>query len=285
MIAMTHFMRTLLIALLLLLPAIAHGTMTIRNYSAARHYRFYTGSDKNFIGTLYDFSGVGYCSANNGTWATLVSSNYFISAAHYHPAIGSTVTFYTTNDRNATSYTYTVAGGQKIGSSDVWVGWFNTEVDSSIERYPILTLPSESNYIGKILYNYGKQDIVGRNVIESMRTASCNPSTGLIAEYDFDNLDATSVGGDETVLQYYDSGAPSFIVYDSSLTLVGIHWLSDRSTYSADTFVPEYVDEINAVLAAKSQSLMAVPEPDMIWYLMVIAGALMLQKRRHALAQ
>lgn len=279
-------MKTLSIALILLLPVTANGTMTIRNYSAARHYRFYTGSDKNFIGTLYDFSGVGYSSS--GSWATLVSDNYFISAAHLHPGTGQTVTFYTTNDRTGTSYTYTVAGGTKIGSTDLWIGWFDTTVNQSIERYPILTLPDNNDYVGLELYNYGKQDIVGRNVVESLFSSSCGGSTGLVAKYDYDNHDALSVGGDETYIMTGDSGAPSFTVFNSNLTLIGIHWSHTSSVAvegasSYDTFVPEYFDEVNAVMAAKSQTLMAVPEPNMIWYFMVIAGALLLQKRRYAL--
>lgn len=283
---MTDFIKTLSIALILLLPVTANGTMTIRNYSAASHYRFYTGSDKNFIGTLYDFSGVGYSSS--GSWATLVSDNYFISAAHLHPGTAQTVTFYTSNDPNGTKYTYTVAGGTRIGTTDLWIGWFDTTVNPSIERYPILTLPENDDYAGLVLYNYGKQDIVGRNVIESINTIYCSPSTGLTAEYDYDNHDIPSVGGDETYLIGGDSGAPSFTVVNANLALVGIHWAHTTSVAvegasSYDTFVPEYVDEINTVLAAKSQTLMAVPEPDTIWYLMVIAGVLVLQKRRHAL--
>ena len=275
---MTHFMKTLVIALLLLLPAIAHGTMTIRNYSAARHYRFYTGSDKNFIGTLYDFSGVGYSSG--GSWATLVSDNYFISAAHLHPGTGQTVTFYTTNNLNETKYTYTVAGGKQIGTTDLWVGWFDTAVAPSLERYPVLALPDNEDYNDLVLFIYGKPNYVGRNVLDSVNSG--------VFSYDYDNKDIPSVGGDEAYLIAGDSGAPSLTVVNSSLSLVGIHWAHTSSTavdgaISYDTFVPEYIDEVNAVMAAKSQSLMAVPEPDMIWYLMIIAGVLVLQKRRHAL--
>lgn len=275
---MTDFMKTLSIALILLLPVTANGTMTIRNYSAASHYRFYTESDKNFIGTLYDFSGVGYSSS--GSWATLVSDNYFISAAHLHPGTAQTVTFYTGNDPKGTKYTYTVAGGTRIGTTDLWIGWFDTTVNPSIERYPILTLPENDDYAGLVLYNYGKQDIVGRNVLDSVDNG--------VFGYDYDNKDIPTVGGDEAYLIVGDSGAPSLAVVNSSLSLVGIHWAHTNSTavegaISYDTFVPEYVDEINTVLAAKSQTLMAVPEPDIIWYLMVIASALVLQKRRHAL--
>ncbi|RXK80051.1 hypothetical protein EST62_13190 [Chlorobaculum sp. 24CR] len=279
---MKKFLASLLVTLMFLLPASVNGTMTIRDYAAARHSRFYTGSDKNFIGALYDFSGVGYSNYGTGYWATLVSDNYFISAAHYHPAIGQTVTFYATNDPGGASYTYTIAGGTKIESTDLWVGWFNTAVDASIERYPILTLPDNADYTGLVLYNYGKQDIVGRNVVYKVSLGATTESIGEVAWYDYDNNDSPSVGGDETVLQYYDSGAPSFVVYNSSLALVGIHWLSDRSTISGDTLVPEYYDQINTVLDAKDQSMVAVPEPDLQWYAMIIVCSLWLNRRRRS---
>ncbi|AOS84921.1 hypothetical protein BIU88_12750 [Chlorobaculum limnaeum] len=286
---MTDFMKTLSIALILLLPSLANGAMTIRNYSAARHYRFYTGSDKNFIGTLYDFSGVGYSS--DGRWATLVSDNYFISAYHYHPELAKTVTFNATNKSGEIPYTYTVAGGTRIGTTDLWIGWFSTAVDSSIERYPVLTLSDNEDYNGLVLFNYGATNRVGKNVVESICSSYCGGSTGFVAEYDYDNNDAPSVGGDETYLITGDSGAPSFTVVNSSLSLLGIHWSHTHSTAvegasSYDSFVPEYVDEINTVLAEKTQSLqlsVPVPEPNVIWYLMIIAGALILQRHRHAL--
>lgn len=273
---MKNFLTSLLVAAMFLLPTVGNGTMTIRKYSAARHYRFYTGSDKNFIGTLYDFSGVGYSSG--GEWATLVSDSYFISATHLHPTTGQTVTFYTTNSLTGTKYTYTVAGGMQIGKTDLWVGWFSTTVNPSIERYPILTLPELDDYNNLILYNYGKQDLVGRNVLDDLYSYTSG-STGMVAWYDYDGKDTPSVGGDETVLQSGDSGAPSFVVYNSSLALVGIHWLSDRYTISGDTFVPYYYNNVNAVLGSSKQALEAVPEPDMSLYAMIISCCVWLRRR------
>ena len=280
---MKSLLTSLIIALIALSPAVGCGTMTIRTYSAPRHNRFYTGSDKNFIGAAYNFSGVGQFSS--GHWATLLSDNYFITAAHYGPAINEQVTFYATNSRSGNSFTYTVASLTRIKTSsgeltDIMIGRLNTAVDSSITRYPILELPNQSDYLGKIIYNYGVQDIVGRNVIDRINDSSDGSSFNKVLWYDYDGNDTPSVGGDETVLQYYDSGAPSFIATSSGLALVGIHWLSDRATISGDSFIPAYVSNIDAVLKANGQALMVVPEPSAQCYALIISCVLWLMRRR-----
>ncbi len=280
---MRVFRLFFLIAFVILYPTISRGALMIRNYSAAQHYRFYVGNDKNFVGEPYDFSGVGY--SNAGHWATLVSNNYFISATHYHPDAGETVTFWATNDLAGPSYTYTVTGGSRIGTTDLWVGRFDTAVDSSIARYPVAMLPSASDYMDLVLYNYGANQLVGRNVLEDMGSITVSPSTGEAAWYDYDNNDSPSVGGDETFLQAGDSGAPSFTILNSDLSLIGVHWAiatyPGGSPYgSIDTFVPEYYDDVNKVLATGGQALSAVPEPSEYWYAMIISCSLWLARRR-----
>ena len=278
---MRVFRLFLLIALVILRPTISRGTLMIRDYDAAQHYRFYDGSDKNFVGEPYDFSGVGY--SNEGHWATLVSNNYFISATHYHPYAGETVTFWATNDLTGPSYTYTVTGGTRIGMTDLWVGKFDTMADASIARYPVAMLPSASDFIDLVLYNYGADQRVGRNVLEMLGKDRVDPSSGIVAWYDYDNNDSPSVGGDETFLQVGDSGAPSFTVIDSQLSLVGVHWAiytyGGTPAGSTDTFVPEYYDEVNAVLKTGGQALSAVPEPDTYWYALIISSSLWFRRR------
>jgi hypothetical protein len=279
---MKGFLLSVFTALILLSPAISRGDMTIRNYTPSKHYRFYSGSDKAFIGASYNFSGVGYSSG--GGWATLVSNNYFLSATHLHPTVGQTVTFYATNSLTGPSYTYTVTGGTQVGTSDLWVGWFGTAVDTSITRYSILMEPTLNDYKNLVLYNYGKGYRVGRNVIDRLTTVTVGASTGLTAWYDYDNKDVPSVGGDETYLQSGDSGAPSFAIYNNSLALVGIHWaITSNPYYSIDTFVPNYYSQFNTVLTSKGQTAKAVPEPGLLSYAMVSSLCLMyLRRRRNA---
>lgn len=246
-------------------PALA--TMVIREFQPERHERFYVGADKAFIGDPYDFSGVGRSAS--GLWATLVSDNYFISATHYHPEIGGNVTFWETNSLTDPSHTYAVTGGQRIGGTDLWVGWFGQAVDDHIMRYPVLELPSAASYLGLVQYNYGINHRVGLNVTEDFGFVTVGPSTGFVWAADYNNNDTPTVGGDETFLQGGDSGAPTFNVAGDQPALIGIHWaISDdypgtnEGEFFVDSAVPAYITEINKVLATQHQSLLiAIPEP------------------------
>jgi hypothetical protein len=265
-------MKRLLLTFGLLLPLSlpAPATMLIRDFQAARHERFYAGVDKAFIGNPYDFSGVGR--STSGHWATLVSDNYFISAAHYHPAISSNVTFWETNSLTATHHTYAVTGGTQIGNTDLWVGWFGAAVDASVERYPVLYLPSPADYLGLVQYNYGVNHRVGLNVTEDFGMATVPPdtgSTGFVWAADYNNNDSPAVGGDETFLQGGDSGGPTFNVAGGRLALIGIHWAisneypgTNEGESFVDSAVPAYVTAINNVLGNQQLSLLlAIPEP------------------------
>ena len=263
----------------------AAGNTVIRGYQSPRHDRFYTGIDKAFVGNPYDFSGVGFTGTH---WATLISDSYFISATHSHPAINDTVKFWEANDQSGPSHSYTVAAGQQIGGTDLWVGMLNSVVDSSIARYSILDLPTAPQYIGLTLYNYGLTHRVGRNVSDALVPSfTVGPSTGDTLSYDYDNIDTPSVGGDETFVQVGDSGAPSFTVFDGKLTALGIHWANtdsftgtDEGEYSIDTFVPSYIAALNGVLANQGQSVSVVPEPSAALFIFIGATGLVLRHRR-----
>lgn len=277
---MSRFLFFWVMVSMFLFPVVGRATMIIRSYLPAQHDRFYSGADKDFVGDPFNFSGVG--SGSSGHWATLVSDNYFLSADHYHPSTGEQVTFRSTNLLSGPSYTYAVTGGTRIGTTDLWVGWFDSSVivNSSIARYPVALFPGADDYLGLELYNYGLSNRVGRNVLEDLGIIEIGVSTGVVDWYDYDNNDVPSVGGDETYLQSGDSGAPSFSVVGSDLALIGIHWgMATHPAGSVDTFVPQYYDEVNAVLASRAQELMPVPEPDIFWYLLVIMIFFRLRRR------
>jgi hypothetical protein len=211
---MRGFLPSLLIASMLSLPTSVRGEMIVRDYRPARHDRFYSGSDKAFVGASYDFSGVGV--GNRGHWATLVSDNCFLSAYHRRPVLGEQVKFWSSNVQAGPSFSYTVTGGTRVGRTDIWVGWFEKPVDTSILRYPVLVLRAVKSYISLSLLNYGMNHKVGRNVLDRLVWFTYGGSTGLSVLYDYDNNDDPSVGGDETWLMGGDSGAPSFAVFNGS---------------------------------------------------------------------
>jgi hypothetical protein len=260
---------------------VARADMTIRDYDAARHDRFYTGSDKSFLGEAFDWSGVGKA---KGRWVTMISPSYFLSAEHYEPADNEEVVFYEGNDTSA-AHVYTIDSGVQIDAgvtgTDLWLGKLTTPLDAAhnISFYPILTLANDSAYVGMEIYNYGKSNRVGRNVIERFEVHSEGGSTGNSMIFDFDDNDAIDVGGDETYLELGDSGAPSFAVWDGELALVGIHWYNNSSAspkFSGDTFVPTYFNEIGASMSG--ESLTAVPEPStlVLWSMLGILGLAMI---------
>jgi hypothetical protein len=264
--------------------AAAPATMVIRAFDAPRHERFYIGMDKAFIGDPYDFSGVG---GNGSAWATLISDCYFISATHAHPSVGANVTFFETDDLFGASHTYTVMGGQQIGGTDLWVGWFAAAVDPDLARYPVLDLPFSTDYFGLTQWNYGVNHRVGLNVTEDFDAITVGPSTGSVFVADYDNSDTPSVGGDETFLQSGDSGAPTFNIIDGKLALIGIHWAisddfpgTDEGELFIDSAVPAYISEINDVLDDKGQQLTLVPEPASAALLLAGACCLALRRRR-----
>lgn len=268
------------------LSLVASGDMVVRSYQPLRHDRFYTGMDKAFVGNPYDFSGVGFTGTH---WATLISDSYFISATHFHAAINASVTFWEANDQSGPSHTYTVAGGQQIGGTDLWVGRLNTAaVHPSIARYSVLDLPTAAEYLGLTLYNYGLTHRVGRNVSDALvPSVTVGPSTGDTMWYDYNNIDTPSVGGDETFVQVGDSGAPSFTVFDGKITALGIHWAitdsfpgTNEGEYSIDTFVPSYITALNAVLNPQGQSVSVVPEPSAALFIFIGATGLALRHRR-----
>jgi hypothetical protein len=249
---------------------VASATMVLQSYNAADHDRFYVGTDKSFIGDPYDWSGVG----RSSYWVTMVSSDYFLTANHYHPSVGETLYFYWSNDPSGGQETATVASGVQIGESDLWLGRLSTSVSSQVEIYPILALPENSAYDNLTLYTFGLSSTsptqenvrLGRNEIDPGSYAFYNDAaTGLAYTFTYDS---PGLGADESYLQPGDSGGPSFSIIDGLPAMVGIHWFiwtddEDPNIYgSADTFIPHYIDDINAAMVG--QQLMLIPEPSIL---------------------
>ena len=129
--------------------------------SSPRNDRFLDSS--SFIGALYDWSGVGQSSG--GSWATMISSNYFLSANHDHPTPGQTITFHLDNNPNGPTFTDTVASWsyqtQYNGyGSDLYLGELTTPVPSSVAIYPVMALDAVSP--GQVIWTYGYPNRVGK---------------------------------------------------------------------------------------------------------------------------
>jgi hypothetical protein len=312
-------LNSLCVALLCLLtawiaasPALA--AMYIPGYGSnpQRYTRF--DNSPSFIGAAYNWSGVG------SGWATMISPSFFISATHAHPGAGAGVTFYPGNTTSGTSYTGIVAGGTQIQSTDIWLGWLTQAIPgtANIASYPVLTLGSDSAYLGRQIYNYGQSNYVGTNVISSIQsyTEIGETMTGMFFDYDL------AAGADETYLIGGDSGGPSFAVVNGQLALLGEHFSTwgtsgqpgapgggiptddgnghltngDPNTsnpsgevgqwWSVDGFVPDYISDINAAMAAAGSServTTVVPEPSSMILLLAGLASLAAVAMRHGM--
>lgn len=272
-------MNRLLLVIVAVAPAaqagLAPAQMILQSYSPEKHDRFHDPTDPNkaFIGDPYDWSGVG----RNWRWATMISPSYFVTAAHYHQGDGTSLCFYTTNDPGETPEQRTVESGQRIAGSDLWLGRLTAPVSANVEFYPILALPDHSDYDDLEIYTFGLSVHrfsatpttvrLGRNNLDPGSIAPAtegeppNEITGESFLFDFD--DPGGVGDDESYLQPGDSGGPSFTIYNGYPALVGVHWFiweeeDDPEIYgSGDTFVPEYVADLNAAMVGQQATLLS----------------------------
>jgi len=285
------------VGILLGAGSIAHAAMHIQSYAPSQHDRFYSGVSpaRAFVGEAFAWSGVGNTgagiSAGTGTWATLISDNFALSAAHQSPTAGQTVTFYPGNTlTGAKTATVAQVYGTTTGGlpGDLRLIRFFSAVDASITRYPVLLKPTVDDYVDQPIYVYGNAHRVGRNVIDGVANLVDNlvTPTQRTTVSIFDYHTTQGVGADETYLQAGDSGAPSFATVNGALALVGIHSAISSNTISDgvmsfDSFVPAYINQLNAHMSPFVQSVTTVvPEPGLLTLIPVVFGLLMRRRKR-----
>ena len=255
--------------------------VVVANYTAPTNLRF--ENNESFLGNDFDLSGVGRLSRlspadqarednpdplvnpfREGTWATALGPNYFLSANHYQPDAGSEITFFPGNDSSATPFTYQVSGGFRVGTTDLWIGYTVTEIDMSIARYGFVTTPANSladtGLAGRDLYMSGDllagrlgtitDHVLAHNQAESfynegsgsffspvLPPGSTQVNIGFTPPAGFENdmiiLFNNDLGDDaaplvhEAELQGGDSGSPLFVADGSNtLTIVGVSSLT-----------------------------------------------------------
>jgi len=252
--------------------------------SDARYDRFANSSD--FIGAGLDFSGVGQDTSSH--WATMISLHFFLSARHYHPGSGETVTLYDTNSQSGASNTYSVLGGTQIYSAgeltDVYVGILGSAVSEAY--YPILDQNSVSTR--QSIFVYGKPNKVGTNVINDIGSFPLEDSDGntISEQIGYDFLYQQNGNADDAQLITGDSGGPSFVSLGGQLALVGTHSgnsiTGDYPHVSFDTSPSFYIDEIDAAMASLAathgigagEQVTVVPEPSSLILLGIAAVGL-----------
>jgi hypothetical protein len=274
---MKFHQASLSFVLLCALPAVAIGAINIDSFSTATNDRF--ANDDAFIANDYDLSGIAI--TDSGRWVTMLSENVFITAMHYTPSAGSSVTFYASNDADGYSVTRTITDNfQQIGDTDLYLGTLDSALDDNFSFYDFATEDitldrSPDNFIfseyhnatafvfGRSETNYStSQDIaVGMNKLDNfIKNQTVSPSTG---DTILSTVNASTDPGYveyETSLQTGDSGAPLMIDSGTGeLTIVGINWFTgelNEEDVNGYSYVGNYDEEIQAFIDAN-----AVPEP------------------------
>lgn len=225
------------------------GKIDIDGYNASQHWRF--ANDAAFIAGAHNLSGVARSSSNK--WATLISPNAFLSADHWHPGKGKTITFYESNDPLGNFEVRTVLGGIQVADSDIWFGVLDAPLPDSYEPLPVLDLPIPdiSAFLASDLFNlevflFGLSEnnwssvtniAVGKNRIESWdEFYSDNLIQKAAVAIRNEPLDEAFIPH-EAYLQTYDSGAPLLGVVGGELTIIGFNWAisnTDEMDYQPD---------------------------------------------------
>jgi hypothetical protein len=266
------------IALLVSFTSFAWADLTVQGYSpatAGMYDRFL--NDPSFIGSGYNWSGVGrgintVTNVDVGSWGTMISPSYFISANHFSPsAVGANaLRFYYTNSAAGGFEDHTFAAVGRISNSDLWLGKLDTPVSKSIAKYPIVSMPGAS-YGGLPITIFGLSSPypgtatsmrLGTNNIDvhnginggtPVTSTTVEGTTGYTYTFDY----TANAGGGEAKLQVGDSAAPNFYFVNGSMpAVIGINWYSLLSPDgSGSTAVPKY---LNALQAAMNEPLTIV---------------------------
>ncbi len=231
-------------------------------YQAKRHDLLYSGQDRQFIGDGYDWSGIGEAGMGNQA-ATMVSPSFFITAGHYHPGVGATITFYGNTLPGAPTYTDTVAQYWNLGN-DCWLGRMASPVNPAITYYSVPVFYDDisemplygSLYSGREVFYVGHNDTKGLQF--GLTTLSGISNSTYTAYFGDANFVYPEHGGDYCRAVSGDSSHPSFIIgADGRPSVVGTH----MGVTSDNTPIP-YISSINAIMAPFGEQLTLMTDPN-----------------------
>ena len=269
-----------------------HAAITIDNFSAEEHDRFFGEPNPNFILDGFDLSGV--ARASSGRWVTMVSPTHFLTANHFRPSVNEAVTFHHDNDPNGLTTTRTVQGGQRIGTTDLYVGTLNAAVGADVAIYDLASV----NTAGLTVFQAGVSPTapygstpttriaVGRNVFDAVGTFLGSPGVAYIDDSEAGDLDdvipvpppdpppapgpaampmeGLNIVDGETYYQVGDSGGPSFIIDGNELLLFGIHAVNGFAELNSGD-VRRFSGD-SSIVDLRGQVIAAIPEPSLgIW--------------------
>lgn len=295
------------------LSSFLQGAMSIDNFAPASNDRF--ANDPSFIANGFDLSGVGRTAG--GRWATLIADNIFITANHFQPGLGSSLTFFETNDPTGISHSRTVSGGQRIGGvTDLYIGFLSAPLPTTIARYEFTTLDRTSGAAGfsvrqvsnEFLFTvgispttttYGSSGLtnlaVGENRLEFFQDdvfiSGINSTTDSFTTVENQAGDSGfTLETHESSLNGGDSGSPAFTIINGELVLLGIATAEGTGTLttggpnpissSRNTSIYSYIGNYDEEIQTSiNNNLIAIPEPS-TGLLLALSSLLLLRPTR-----
>ena len=267
-------------------------------YDPNRHNRFLSGfstnpvQNPNVLGMpSLDFSGVGWGSGGE-LWknVAMVTPQHFITADHAKPSVGSLLNFLGTDGvvRSYQVQSYIPLkydAGNPANRSDLIVGQLSTPILANVPikiysvvrpgpfKYPLSKTPPKNLdfYRGREMIVVGKNDFGGIDVDgDGYDDRGGKISKNIIDDvfvYDAGDASTNTVGvgfksppntPDSGRFVGFDSGSPSFLLWDGQLTALGSHSGADfqaNPQYNVDGFLPYYIDQINSLIAGSGYQL------------------------------
>lgn len=291
-----------LVTLGIQLPNCLCASINIIGYDSLANDRFinddsFFGGDLNLSGVAIADTGQGpaFSGDDGGRWVTMLSRNVFITADHFAPGVGSSVTFHQTNDAQGASFSALIEQTERIGNTDIRLGTLNAALPDGYAYYDVLNSPFNSegpvSITGPNVLTFGRSDgnyaviqdmAVGQNNMNlffpSQTVGGATGDAGLMT---FDDPGLTY----ESQFGLGDSGAPAMVLENGNLTIVGVNWFigsfnEDATPFSGVTFLPNYQTEIQAYID-ENPELIAVPEfPFSSFFLGLSALGLVFRRRR-----
>jgi hypothetical protein len=243
-------------------------------------------STLDFSGVGWKLPGIFGPGGGSGWNVAMIDNTHFIGAWHVHNLngvvnmdIGDTLNFRPAGSTN-TIVQRTIANLQQVPNadttgSDVMLGTLNASIaGTGVSTYPI----AAAGVSQQVIYAYGRQSEVGQNNFGQIATGAggggLSPASIFVFDYDQPNSNPDSrpvlgfPSANEGGYQAGDSGSPVFVLVGGQLQLLGAAYgtisygdpgqqpkpanVVDPLEFSAATYLPDYVAQINAL---------AVPEP------------------------
>lgn len=272
-----------------------HGAINIDAFSTLQNDRY--ANDAQFIMNQYDLSGVAI--ANDGRFVTMVSDNVFLSANHFYPSNGTSVTFYAGNDPSGATAIRTIQSSQRIGTTDIRIGVLSTPLSNAYKSYDFSTEDITSTSTGPNSFTRSdiflqnafilgrsptafstSQDLaVGRNVLDNFGNVTVSGTTDLAVISTVNDSGDPNYVTHEAKLLIGDSSAPMFVDNGSGgLTMVGINWFTGNdgsNDLNGYTYVGNYDIEIQNYIDANT-----VPEMKHFGLFVGLALAIRIIRRR-----